>query len=584
MPNNHAQQRQANVSFWLYAVLTIALLPVATKYYTKWMAQQIFDPRSHVQPGMSLEEYITLCADLHNQLMAKTIPPYQLSPSLEATASTDENNQPSHAPEPKQFEKTLLQRYHSFDKAPFVDYLDRSYRPPSIPANAPILSLLSQLQTAPFDRIPTFRYPDNPNQTLTPQLALTPLLHQPIPEHFFPELFFSDDSFPLPSRFYSSQNGEAGDFDASGRGCNCLLLYPQRIHSGWETATDGGIFMDMDTLRAIWNDGSPDMGPGAFPAKKEWVGLDFILRKELQKWEQGRYEYVEEDNVDGEGAGGARVRAVRFSPYLAGEYHWQTNGATGDGKELNTDIFPNMQVFEAIQQWDRLLNAIEEKMKSSGYKTDNVERIPPIAADTLNNIKISQFAKDFLTRARRPPWKFVAPGISVFKDETLIQTYANEEETSSRLRVTYEGDSEDWISLILPGDKVLGKDVKGFDPRISQPKNTGNSAYFDENWGFGQFTLGRRAGLYAMYWSEWDGDLVTLVAPSGNTEVGRFKNRCPWGPDRGARLAEILGHWAGLVERGAWRVGENGVVEGAGWFEENVDLGDLDWRDIKDGI
>ena len=96
-------------------------------------------------------------------------------------------------------------------------------------------------------------------------------------------------------------------------------------------------------------------------------------------------------------------------------------------------------------------------------------------------------------------------------------------------------------------------------------------------------SVGRRAGLYIAWADERDGDLVQLVCPSGRTKVGKFGGRCPWGPDRLPRLAEVLGYWARLVEDGVWAVGVDGVEEDAGWFDANVELANLNWDDVSEG-
>ncbi|KAM7219832.1 hypothetical protein V8F06_004866 [Rhypophila decipiens] len=454
---------------------------------------------SHLEPGMTLEEYISLCARLHNQLLAKSIPS----------------------------SKTIADGWN-----------------PS-PENHP-----------------------------------NAMLYQPAPELFYPELFFSAEiSMPL---FTKERQG------THPLECSRILLYPQRIHDGMEPAMDGGIFVNVDTMRAVWHSGGPDSGAGMFPRVREWAGLDVILRKELSKWTDGRYTLNNQGGIGG----------VKWVPYRSSEEgrNEEMNDVSGIGvaddirKAQEAEVgagtesqsrdtidrivdatggdFPKMQVFESIQQWDHLLTAIEKRMGSAGNKPTG-ERLPPISPEIADTIKICQFARDFLTRARRPAtWSFLGPGIRTFTDETIREIYSDESPNTRRLSVIFEGG--DYVSLLLPGEKVPLDDGGSGSPGIAKE--------FDKVWGWSHMAVDRRAGLYITFPGEWDGDLVQLVAPSGNTMVGMLRGRCPWGPDRQPRLAEILGHWAGLAEKEVWKVNGNGVAEGGDWFEKNTNLGNMDWK------
>ncbi|EAQ84551.1 predicted protein [Chaetomium globosum CBS 148.51] len=181
------------------------------------------------QPPLSLDEYIALCANLHNTLLAKSFLP--------------------NAPPPKT-STDLLQRYESFrSNGPFDTY--NPYIPPSLDPASPIFSLLTQLET-----------------TIPPPMGngppLTPLLYQPTPQWFFPAL-------------YSNEVNEAGS--------PFILLYPQRLVS--QSPEDGGLFVDIYDLRGIWLSNPP--GPGNLTPSEEWLPLDYLLKQELSRWGSGRY-------------------------------------------------------------------------------------------------------------------------------------------------------------------------------------------------------------------------------------------------------------------------------------------------------
>lgn len=100
---------------------------------------------------------------------------------------------------------------------------------------------------------------------------------------------------------------------------------------------------------------------------------------------------------------------------------------------------------------------------------------------------------------------------------------------------------------------------------------------FNEDWGFGKFTVNRRAGLYTEPGSI-DSDVVRLIANTGLATAFQFDGRCPWGPSRSPRLSEVLFHWASLVENGTWKVDADGVANGNGWFDANLRQSKLNWN------
>ncbi|KAK4208294.1 hypothetical protein QBC37DRAFT_453394 [Rhypophila decipiens] len=179
--------------------------------------------------------------------------------------------------------------------------------------------------------------------------------------------------------------------------------------------------------------------------------------------------------------------------------------------------FPNMQAFESIQQWDYLLTAIEKRMESAGNKPTG-ERLPPISPEIAGTIKVCQFARDFLTRARRPTWSFVAPGIRTFTDETIREIYSDQSPDSRRLSVIFEGD--DYASLLLPGEKVPPDDGAKYDllPGVGGSGGHGNAKDFDKVWGWSHMAVDRRAGLYITFPDEWDGDWFERNTNLGNMD------------------------------------------------------------------
>lgn len=348
-----------------------------------------------------------------------------------------------------------------------------------------------------------------------------------------------------------------------------LLLYPQRLPSDSQSPDDGGLFVDIYELRGIWLGGPP--GPGNLPPLEKWLPLDYLLKQELSRWESGRYVH------DPTAQDGLRIQ--KWVPTPANTI-------------ATTAPMPNLQVAEAINEWDRLLGAIESRLPFPSKETDRFA--PPLQREALQGLHLSTFARHFLTHARRPKdWTFVAPGIGTFTSEdSLRSAYAAEPANASRRTLETSEEGQDWVTLLLPSMAVAAAaDDEAASTLLQVPVRVpadvsrhtdGGINAFDKPWGFGKATVDRRAGLYTSWADERDGDLVQLVCPSGRTDAGSFVGRCPWGPDRLPQLAEVLGHWADLVEDGVWAVGNDGVVEDAMWWDMNGDAANMNWDDVME--
>ncbi|KAK3306260.1 uncharacterized protein B0T15DRAFT_557217 [Chaetomium strumarium] len=385
---------------------------------------------------MSLDEYITLCADLHNTLLVRSFSPN----SPPADTSSD-----------------LLQRYESYRANP---PLDPDYDAPSLDLLSPLATLLSRLKTTVPLRSGTFTPP-------------TPLLYQPLPEWLFPPLY-------------------SHDFDAASSAF--LLLYPQRLPSDALPAMDGGLFVDIYTLYGIWLDAL--RYPAISPSEKQ-LPLDCLLKQELSRWESGRYVH------DPSAEEGLRIQK------------WVPIPSTIEEAVAH---HLNLQVAEAISEWERLLYAIESKMPSLSTpkgEASKRESGQPLRLEGMQRLRLSRFAQHFLSRARRPKgWTFIAPGIGTFSNERLREVYITEAEDTFRRTFTTSEEGEDWIILLpsLAGDNpvMVPADVSHV------PDLEINS--FDKPFAFGKATVGRRAGLYTSWADERDGDLVQLWPMSLGTQ------------------------------------------------------------------
>ncbi|XXG95487.1 hypothetical protein Hte_001751 [Hypoxylon texense] len=242
---------------------------------------------------------------------------------------------------------------------------------------------------------------------------------------------------PDPRTFWTDRVGHEPFF---------ILLYGQ---NNGDSPMDGGIYADIRSCQAVWHSGiSPH-----FPPPDQWLPLEVILQKSLDAW-------------------------------ATGKFYWDVQEAT-----MKTRSWTQHDVEQSVAAFYRLLSNIELRIPSEGSEAHSHRRLEPLDAQTLAPFKISVFAARFLSTANRPSFSFVAPGVRVLTPRLLDEIYGTEASDSER-RSHWLGDEEDWPTLILPGIDPVSR---GPDSSADQDINS-----FDQNWGFGKFTVNRQSGLYIM--------------------------------------------------------------------------------------
>ncbi|KAL2753846.1 hypothetical protein ACRALDRAFT_1069805 [Sodiomyces alcalophilus JCM 7366] len=299
-------------------------------------------------------------------------------------------------------------------------------------------------------------------------------------------------------------------------GLNVILLYPDATITPCHG--DCGVYFDLDTNRACWH-----RTELRFPSQDLWVPLEVILREQLLKWDQGKYFWGRSD--------GREWEALSKKSWVASDL------------EL------------AIAGWDSLLEAIQNRLPHT--EDSSLREEPPLPSEIVHDLRVSSFACAFLTKAKRPSFTFVAPGITSFTPQSIVELYAAEPPTSPRLAGLDVDAGDECASLILP---AVGRPV---------PEPAPGNRQFDKDWGSAKKTVLRRAGLYVNYRSiGTDGDDVWLLTPEGVDDAFKHYGTRPWGPYRMFSLAEMLWAWSGLVEDGIWEVGPDGVTTPPSWFTD----------------
>lgn len=254
--------------------------------------------------------------------------------------------------------------------------------------------------------------------------------------------------------------------------------------------------------------------------------------------------------------------------------------------------YSEAQVMTCIGAWDRLCNAIEARMSplpSTGTATSTAEAEPLLAPATLDAASVPDpcFARSFLTRARRPRFYYIAPGLMLpprdASEFAAIQPFT---------RIPHDKQGIPPVCLFPSASREHEIDLTGLlcpwwdefyatsvDPSVPPRGPAGvysqsvvRSVADSSEEGF-QLWL-----PYGLQGGEGFGDADDVGARRSD---GWFVDRGsvnqlfqhgykPFGGDghRSQRLERLFDCWYGLVEKGVWLVGPYGVRGTIDTFEE----------------
>ncbi|KAL9607542.1 MAG: hypothetical protein Q9167_007555, partial [Letrouitia subvulpina] len=251
---------------------------------------------------------------------------------------------------------------------------------------------------------------------------------------------------PDPARFLAYR-----DLDIENLYPAHILLYPDP-----ESSSGGGIIYDPKTDLATWGFLTP------WPRAEDWAPLEAILRQWLHLWETGKY-------IHDPDTGALAVRG------------WVAR-----------------DVDDALEAWDALLDAIASHLPPSSsfsslssqlHEIRLSEDQPILSPELLDSATYHPFASAFLSRARAPPPHIpIAPGIITFTANTFTDLILSEPASSPRRQyLSRRFFSETETPVLLFPTLSLAQ----------VPSRGGNvKEEFDQEWGFGKFTIDRRAGWY----------------------------------------------------------------------------------------
>jgi hypothetical protein len=228
---------------------------------------------------------------------------------------------------------------------------------------------------------------------------------------------------------------------------------------------------------------------------------------------------------------------------------------------------------ENIDAFDRLVEAIEAQMPSMAGDTEAEEISHGLIDESvLHTMDLPRkFAHDFLRQARRPRFKNIAPGLEVPTTSTF----------SDQPFGSYLSPSSDVPPILLFRSKSV------YPSETTQDSAAGESPFAE----FDRIST-YPAGLYFLpNWATTAEDKCLMVLPFGIGANGYAKKSDgskfgeeeegedshvdlyrpgyqPLEEQHEHSLVDILESWKGMVERGDWKIDENGVAGGMDIWRE----------------
>ncbi|KAG9949332.1 hypothetical protein KCU85_g4304, partial [Aureobasidium melanogenum] len=325
---------------------------------------------------------------------------------------------------------------------------------------------------------------------------------------------------PDPARFF--QHTELPQFAKYKD--NLVMLYPAKD-------TAGGLFFLQQHKIASWIDSDLKL-----PPKSSWLPLAAILKQWLQMWDTGKI-----------------TSGPKLQPWCE--------------RDLQA----------TLEAWDELVDAIQDK------RPKPVPRPPSPAPLIEHSVAATwteqSFQHAFLTRARRPGFSCLAPGMHTWSTKSFEAAHAAEPQDSERKQVIGRkpDDPEDYQSVLsrdlAPTLLFIGRAAESTWRDPSKPS-------LRDYKGRGSALMNRKAGLYLCPFEDWS-DAVVFSDGRGRENVFTYRGSCPWMPGRPpALLRDVLRAWKTIVVKGHWPVRDVGVFGNMMYFHSlgNLESADVYWN------
>ena len=374
--------------------------------------------------------------------------------------------------------------------------------------------------------------------------AMLPPTDTPEPPSFFfwaselsdPDVFFADEVSDLHDEpeyslacLYLPNIGQGG---SSGGG----LFYDQRRHCAavFMHMDDYGYAMPIDAHRELWHP------------------LETVLSNWIELIHLGKVTASPKDVPS------------RFGSEKIGPWEWQPYGEA--------------QVTSCISAWDRLCEAVEARISPASTATQQEPLLTTAALDAAS-VPDDCFARAFLSRARRPGFRYIAPGLALPPIDA--REFAARQPFTRQLRnphiippicLLFTANYEPEVELSRASPFTVfrsgsdGSTLPSWIPAGLYTESVDRTAYDNAEEGFHLFlpyTLRGKTGDVDVGARQSDGSFVRGEQVDELFQHG-YK---PFGGDyyRPQRLERLLEHWTRMVHEGVWPVGLEGV-------EGNIDM------------
>ncbi|THW47914.1 hypothetical protein D6D21_03171 [Aureobasidium pullulans] len=317
-----------------------------------------------------------------------------------------------------------------------------------------------------------------------------------------------------------------------------------------------GLAFDQKTNRAIMQMSIHDASI-TLNGRTPWFPLEVILSAWLDMVDIGKIQAVEETVEVNE----------KFDPWIC--RHWNQG-----------------MVQETVEAFSALVNSIEARMKDQGMRVTDADQ-PLLLDESLEAAHTPHgFARSFLSQARRPSFTYIAPGVSIPNQDSFAQ--------QPFFSVEYEEQDED-----VDEDELVIKPILLFASSSSVRLASEDEKNHPFSWPYNQL-LSFPAGLYLTESERSAGhefeDSARFVLPFGvgghgfartsdGLQIGDHQDgqdaccadriadlyQPGWNPFiemHEVRLVKILDSWKGMVERGDWTVGAEGIQDNIDAFKE----------------
>ncbi|KAF9888496.1 hypothetical protein FE257_008603 [Aspergillus nanangensis] len=318
---------------------------------------------------------------------------------------------------------------------------------------------------------------------------------------------------------------------------DCVLLFRNNLGALPDSV---GLIMDLSDLQVSYIHDRFD-----WEENPQWHGLQYILERlnaiiDVRKY---RPSPAESDLYD---------------PYQAISNAWSV--VPWNDWALN----------QSIEAYNALLQAIEARLPGSQERAEP-QSCPSIATPETIDPNIKGFPRAFLLQAKKPSFKQIAPGLTVY-DPTA---------PPPPIEVHYPSRGEP--EFRTPYHCELNGYPAVSDALVLFPATEHEARE-------------RQAGLWISPDVAW-ADTVKLALPFELSSFPRFDGKCVpqrtstglWGQyrcsffvDHGTRLVSLLGKWTELIETGVWTVSEDGVEGDIGFYRQAEEQAKSDWFVLED--